>query len=189
MDAAPQDCLEIFLNPGELFFGSDRTRIRTLLGSCVAVTVWHPRHRLGGMCHCVLPGRSRGGSGVADLRHVDDALDTLVLDLRSQRVPMHEVQCKLFGGGRMFSSLYEDGEAVGRRNVQSALDAIDRVGLRLSGWHTGGNGHRNVVLDLWSGAVWVRYGQGADGDEPVRIDPRGTAPAPAATARTERKAS
>jgi len=34
--------LEIFLHQGEVYFGDRDTRIRTVLGSCVAITMWHP---------------------------------------------------------------------------------------------------------------------------------------------------
>ena len=57
MMRAPDDILEIFLQPGEFYFGEGKTRVRTLLGSCVAITLWHPRLHLGGMSHYVLPNR------------------------------------------------------------------------------------------------------------------------------------
>ena len=53
----------ISLLPGELYFGQ-RHLLKTLLGSCVAITLWHPQRQLGGMCHfllptaCAAPGRS-----------------------------------------------------------------------------------------------------------------------------------
>ena len=50
---------DLVLQPGEWFFGQSPNRISTLLGSCVAVTVWHPILRCGGLCHsdlCSLPG-------------------------------------------------------------------------------------------------------------------------------------
>ena len=46
---------EIFLNPGDYAFGDEQVRMRTLLGSCVAVTFWHPKLRVGAMCHYLLP--------------------------------------------------------------------------------------------------------------------------------------
>src|SRR5262245_20243998 len=52
---SPADVLEIFLQAGEFYFGGEKTRIRTLLGSCVAITVWHPKLRIGGMSHYMLP--------------------------------------------------------------------------------------------------------------------------------------
>ena len=50
---------EIFLQPGEFYFGDAATRIRTLLGSCVAITLWHPARMIGGMCHYMLPNRQK----------------------------------------------------------------------------------------------------------------------------------
>ena len=31
------------INPGEYYFGSEYAMLYTLLGSCVAVTCWHPK--------------------------------------------------------------------------------------------------------------------------------------------------
>ena len=31
------------------------TRISTLLGSCVSITLWHRAKRIGGMCHYMMP--------------------------------------------------------------------------------------------------------------------------------------
>ena len=46
---------DVFLLPGEFHFGDQDDRIITLLGSCVAITLWHPEKRIGGMCHYMLP--------------------------------------------------------------------------------------------------------------------------------------
>lgn len=51
--------LDIFLQPGEWYFGEGNTRVRTTLGSCVAIVLWHPVRRIGGMCHYMLPSRGR----------------------------------------------------------------------------------------------------------------------------------
>ena len=53
----PSNVTEVFLQPGEFHFGHARTRIKTILGSCVAITMWHPILRIGGMCHYLLPAR------------------------------------------------------------------------------------------------------------------------------------
>ena len=38
----PDGVVEIFLQPGEWYFGDRHTRIRTVLGSCVSAVFWHP---------------------------------------------------------------------------------------------------------------------------------------------------
>ena len=36
---------KLFLMPGQWYFGGKASELRTLLGSCVAVTLWHPAKR------------------------------------------------------------------------------------------------------------------------------------------------
>jgi chemotaxis protein CheD len=56
---SPLNPLDIFLRPGDCYFGGQNTSIRTVLGSCVSMTFWHPQLRVGGMCHYMLPKRNR----------------------------------------------------------------------------------------------------------------------------------
>ena len=49
--------VEIYLMTGEFHFGGKDTRIHTVLGSCVSITVWHPRLHIGGMSHSMRPCR------------------------------------------------------------------------------------------------------------------------------------
>ena len=55
----PPHVIEIYLQPGELWFGDANTRIRTILGSCVAITLWHPHRRIDGMCRYMSQSRAR----------------------------------------------------------------------------------------------------------------------------------
>lgn len=56
---------EVVLKPGDFYFGGGATRISTLLGSCVSMTLWHPRRKIGGMCHYMLPAAEAFESGFA----------------------------------------------------------------------------------------------------------------------------
>ncbi len=51
----PEDVETVVLRPGDFHFGGGHTRISTLLGSCVSITLWHPRRLIGGMCHYMMP--------------------------------------------------------------------------------------------------------------------------------------
>lgn len=51
---------EVYLLPGEYFVGDARYRIRTVLGSCVSITLWHRRLRIGAMSHFLLSEREAG---------------------------------------------------------------------------------------------------------------------------------
>ena len=69
---------DIFLLPGALAFGNQGLRLRTLLGSCVSVVVWHPSLKLSGMCHFLLPNRFPVRTHEPlDGRYASDALQLL----------------------------------------------------------------------------------------------------------------
>jgi chemotaxis protein CheD len=157
MSPAPADALEIFLQPGEFYFGDGVTRIRTLLGSCVAVTFWHPRLRAGGMSHCMLPERPRRARGEAlDGRYADDAMLLALAEIVRAGTRPAEYQVKIFGGGRMFPSANASHVDIAQRNVEAARALVRCHGFLAGAEDLGGEGHRNVILDLWSGDVWLK---------------------------------
>ena len=170
---SPDDVLDVFLQPGEYFFGGARTRIRTLLGSCVSITLWHPRRHVGGMCHYLLPCRNRGKADAPDGRYAEEVLEVLVGEMRALGTRPEEYEAKLFGGGKMFAGLAQDEILnVSRRNVCAGLELAAKHGLRIHAEDLGGDGHRNIVFDVWSGDVWVRQNR-RTGAEPRRMERAG----------------
>ena len=152
----PDHVIEVALGPGDLHFGDRFTRIRTLLGSCVAVTLWHPRAQIGGMCHYMMPTRGGEPAG-AELsgRYADEAMEILMDELHSAGTSPRDYQVKMFGGGNQFAGAM--GIDVAARNVDFGMALLARHDLSLSAMHLGGNGHRQVILELWSGDVWLRH--------------------------------
>lgn len=146
---------EVFLHPGEFQFAAAPTRIGTLLGSCVAVTVWHPLHHFGGMCHILLPGRERPPGSLPDCRYADEAVERFVYELRSRRATPASCQIKLLGGGNMFAGTRAGNMDVGARNVEATRAALAACGFRVMREHVGGASRRRLTLDLASGHVWL----------------------------------
>lgn len=146
---------EIFLQPGEFYFGGAATRIRTLLGSCVAITLWHPERMIGGMCHYMLPNRPKHG-GPLDGKYADEAMALFLQQVAHHQTRPEDYQVKLFGGGTMFPG-YSEETSVARSNINTARQLVTRHHLRLSAEDLGRNGHRDVIFDISSGHVWVRH--------------------------------
>jgi chemotaxis protein CheD len=164
----PEHVLEIFLQPGELYFGDADTRIRTLLGSCVAITLWHPRWRIGGMCHYKLPGRRlEMREEHADGRYADNALLIFLKEIRNAGTRPAEYTVKMIGGGNQFpGNGSSKSMSVPDRNIDAGRHLLRHHGFAMPAEHLGGNGHRNVIFDLWSGDVWVRHVGGVKEVEP-----------------------
>jgi chemotaxis protein CheD len=152
----PQIVQEIYLKPGEHYFSDRRTRIKTILGSCVSVVFWHPKLCCGGMCHFMLPSRGRAGKSL-DGRYADEALALLLRDIDVQGAPRREYQVKIFGGGRMFGDTNSVFSSVGLRNAHAARDLIAAHGFEITCEHLGGGGHRSLIFEVWSGDVWMKH--------------------------------
>ncbi|MCS6983873.1 MAG: chemotaxis protein CheD [Leptospiraceae bacterium] len=154
----PDFIVEIFLQPGEFYWGSSDTRIKTLLGSCVALTVWHPRLLVGGMSHSLLPTRGKETStDELSARYLDEAFELFLKEIRKIPANPADFQVKLFGGGDMFRHITKSGLNIGEKNIQMAHKLIAQHGFQLVAEHVGGSGHRNIIFDLWSGDVWLRH--------------------------------
>ena len=152
-----EPALEIFLQPGDFYFGDRTTRIRTLLGSCVAITMWHPQRLIGGMCHYMLPSRGKNASGELDGRYADEAIMLFLSEMKLAGTSPRDYQVKLFGGGNMFpSTSFQTKVLVGDRNIQAGKSILLAHGLTPIAEDLGGVGHRNLIFDLRSGEVWVK---------------------------------
>lgn len=151
----PEHILEIFLQPGELYWGDYQTRIRTLLGSCVAICLWHPHRLEGGMCHYMLPSRTRPDGVQYDPRYADEALEIFRAETEKNGTRISAYQAKIFGGGKMFAPR-ESGEVIGERNIKAARQLIEKYALNVVAESLGGNYHRKLHFELWSGSVWQK---------------------------------
>jgi chemotaxis protein CheD len=149
---------DVYLQPGDYHFGDRHTQIRTLLGSCVAITMWHPLLRIGGMCHFMLPARAKGEGGVLDGRFADEALALFMQDIRRAGTRPEEYEVKLFGGGNMFpGQIPGRTRHIGAQNGETAKRLIREHGFSCRVENLGGVGHRNLRFDVQSGDVWMRH--------------------------------
>ncbi|MFW5825269.1 MAG: chemotaxis protein CheD [Marinobacter sp.] len=158
--------IDIFIHPGEWFFGDGETRIWTTLGSSVSVTLWHPRLKVGGLCHYMLPGE-RHHEAALNPRYGHDAVTLLMAEVQSHCTEAGDYEAKLFGGASMFD-LGPGGCSVARQNVEAAEHLVIQHGLNVVARSLGGTRYRQLVFNLVNGDVWVRQGGSDDQDRAHR---------------------
>lgn len=153
-----KDLMEIFLQPGELFVGDAGFKIRTILGSCVSITLWHPTKRIGGMSHFLLPSRGGVGEGQdLDGRYGDEAMRSLLDQLQRYGVSAAQCQGKVFGGGNMFPDHCRDGSVnVGKRNGEAGRALLAAYNIPIVSESLFGLGHRQIIFDVSTGDVWSK---------------------------------
>ena len=152
---------EVFLHPGEWHFGGSESLIRTLLGSCVSIVLWHPRHRVGGMCHYLLAQRKKPHNSALSGRYADEAVLLLVHEILRTGLPVKEFQAKLIGGAETLSTNAPalSTHDVAGRNIEAARSLARQMGFTVLAEDLGGRSARLVLFDVENGDVWVRQSQ------------------------------
>jgi chemotaxis protein CheD len=146
--------------------GDAKHVFKTLLGSCVSITLWHPGRKIGAISHFLLPNRgslmSAGLDGL-DGRYADEAMPLMFRELTRLGVDPAKCHAKVFGGARMFfAETLSGARGVGRRNGDIARDLLYARGLKIVAEDLFGVGHRQLVFDVSNGDVWSRQVQPGD---------------------------
>lgn len=125
------------------------------LGSCVAVALWDPVSKRGGLAHVMLPSPTDTAMKGHDERFASRAVGIMVDRLARLGVPAGRLVAKIAGGAAMFS-----GESrlagIGERNAAEVVRQLEARKVSLEARDTGGSHARTVELHLETGEVVVR---------------------------------
>lgn len=157
-----EETLAVYLRPGQLFSGHRHALIETILGSCVALTMFHRASRCAAICHAVMPACSEKGECTSLCgsysRYTECVIRRMGEWFFRQGIGAGYIEVKLFGGsdGLRTSPIGTSLPGVGRRNVQQALDSIERQRLLLKASDVGGIEGRKLLFDTNTGEVMVK---------------------------------
>jgi chemotaxis protein CheD len=141
------------INPGGWAIETDRP-VSTLLGSCVAVCLFDPKLKIGGMNHFLLPSRTRSSNADTDvILNGDFAMEVLVNGLLAKGGNKDRMVAKAFGGGTIVSSIRM---AIGERNAEFAQEWLEREGIPLVASDFSGPWSRKVVFVPSTGDAFCR---------------------------------
>jgi chemotaxis protein CheD len=138
-------------------------KLRTLLGSCVAVILYDRVGRAGGIAHVLLPD-SQGAAREHPGRYADTAIPALLADLERVAAarPRARMTAKLAGGATMFATAQAGG--IGERNVKAVEVILAGLGIPVVARDLGGACGRRVTLETATGRVVVKIPGGAEYD-------------------------
>jgi chemotaxis protein CheD len=154
---------DVFLGPGEYHVASAGVRIRTVLGSCVSITLWSAARRIGAMSHFLLSERVAGGPAELDGRYAEEATALMLRDLAREGVTPQQCQAKLFGGGNMFPQHVSPSAGnIGHRNGEAARALMIQHSIPIVSESLFGVGYREVIFDIATGDVWLRQVRPSD---------------------------
>lgn len=128
------------------------------LGSCVAICLYDPLTRVGGLLHALLSTPVLNHKPITQpTKYVDRGIPCLIDALVTLGAnPTRLVAC-LAGGARVLTaSGFEDSFNIGRLNVQTAKTILHSTKLKIRAEATGGHKGRTVKLYLANGQVSVK---------------------------------
>lgn len=144
---------EYYLYPGLLFAEAHGCRVTTVLGSCIAVCLFDPVRRIGGINHYMLP--LWNGEGLPTPRYGNVAIETLIDRLQGMGCQISRLQAKVFGGAAM----WENGTGlitIGERNIDLAWRMLHHYAIPVVGNDVGGNVSRKIICNTGTGEVLLR---------------------------------
>ncbi|MCG6552291.1 MAG: chemotaxis protein CheD [Candidatus Magnetominusculus sp. LBB02] len=149
----------VFLNPGEVCITEKPVLVKTILGSCVAVTLFEPVRRIAAICHGMLPecgGKGCGGCHER-LKFVTCSIEHLLDKMRERGVKIGSLQVKVFGGGDVLLNQAKSVKAtVGRQNIEAAMRVLSSFGLTPLTSDLGGNRGRKIFFNTETGTVMLK---------------------------------
>lgn len=144
----------VFLLPGEWYFGDTARVVKTVLGSCVAVIMWHPELGIGGMSHIVLPQAPSVAANESPGRFADSAIDILSEQSANWKTDTKDYRVGLYGGGHGCDIDTQSAmNSIGAKNVRATEKALARRNFTIREQHVGGMLYRNIRFHLPSGRV------------------------------------
>lgn len=143
----------VYLQPGLLYAAAAPTAVTTVLGSCVAVCLFDPVIRVGGLNHYLLPYWN--GEGLASPKYANIALPKLIERMLELGCRCQNLRAKLFGGGAVFQS-FSGLFGVGERNLQFANNYLADAGIPIVARDVGERYTRKVIFHLHTGEAFVR---------------------------------
>jgi chemotaxis protein CheD len=128
------------------------------LGSCIGLTVYDPKVRVGGMLHFMLPD-----SGIDPVRgrtnpfmFADTGIPMLLDQVCSRGASKKRLICYAIGAAQMMDE--QNVFEIGKRNYVATRRILWKAGILLHGEAVGGTLSRTVRLEIGTGRILLQEG-------------------------------
>ena len=143
-----------FLYPSTLYASSSPTLVTTILGSCVAVCLFDPVLKIGGLNHYMLP--LWNGHGLASPKYGNIANEKLLEKLHQLGSKHGNIVAKVFGGGEVIDNTIKQFN-IGERNIIIAFEMLERLNITILAKSVGGKFGRRIEYNTSTGEVKHRF--------------------------------
>lgn len=146
---------EISIHIGEYYASRDPVLIRTLVGSCMAVCLFDPVTRIGGMNHILLPGKADMKRFDAPARYGINAMELLINRIMRLGGNRSLIVAKAFGGAHLLPAISREN-GVGKKISGFVLEFLRNESIRLISMDIGGHESRRIYFNTGTGDVYLK---------------------------------
>ena len=127
------------------------------LGSCVAIALYDPTARVGGLAHILLPDESMSRDRSNPAKFPGTILPVVLEEMRRLGASKRRVRAKIAGGASMFANLIATNSInIGEKNVAAVRAVLAGAKIPIVGEDVGSDHGRSVYLFLADGRLEVR---------------------------------
>jgi len=137
-----------FVKPGVILLPSEKTRLRSVVGSALVVTVYDPSKMIGGMASYCLPSKEK--NRVPDSLIAKHAIEMLLDMLRSKGSFSRNLEAQIYGAA-ISGEPCENKDLLRQKNIKIGLETLKENGVDVVGIDVGGCRGRKIVFDTQTG--------------------------------------
>jgi chemotaxis protein CheD len=143
-----------FLKPGEIIVSRNPVLISTILGSCVAITMYSPKKCVGAICHAMYPDNLEQKESYFYVEIAIRNIYSRMIDY----VGKDDLVVKLFGGAQVLGCGQNIGamKSIGEQNVIQAKKILEVLNLSITNADIGGKQGRKLLFSIKTGDVYLR---------------------------------
>lgn len=147
----------VYLQIGDWHFAETPTLIKTVLGSCVSVCLYHPKTGYAAMNHIYMPVKTSGIDLQSDAgKYGITSMELIINEFVKRDIPRTHLQAKVFGGASTFEP-DQTALSTAQKNVNFAFQFLREERINLLSHDTGGSRARTIYLDTRKFEVYVKY--------------------------------
>ncbi|MBI1829081.1 MAG: chemotaxis protein CheD [Thaumarchaeota archaeon] len=143
---------------GEIAISNNDTMFVTFVGSCVALCLFDPSTKMGGMAHIMLPESNKNFQNAVQIgKYADKAIEALLKNMTTKGANKKRIKAKMTGGAQIFSSESGDGLFnIGTRNIDMVKTLLEKNKIPLIAEEVGMNYGRWVKFHTKTGELIVK---------------------------------
>lgn len=135
---------------------ADDVLVTVGLGSCVAILLYDPVARVGGMAHVLLPSPALTRDTGNPAKVPQTAVPALLERMTARGADRQRISARLVGGASMFAALSAPGTIqMGERNAVASRQVLGAHNVPVIGEAVGGDFGRTVRFHVAAGTVCV----------------------------------